>query len=58
MYRDSEDWELYNLETDPDQNTNLYHQPGRESILCNLLRSYSQTRMKLESSVAPRHAFA
>ncbi|MFW5829603.1 MAG: sulfatase/phosphatase domain-containing protein, partial [Planctomycetota bacterium] len=57
-YRDDDDWELYDLQEDPDQYQNLWRQNGHHKLKQQLMTCLIRTRMRLESCVAPRHAFA
>ncbi|MFW5846177.1 MAG: sulfatase, partial [Planctomycetota bacterium] len=58
MYRDQDDWECYDLQADPDQHRNLWGDPTQQALHADLLRCHAQTRMRLESVVAPRTVFA
>ncbi len=57
-YRDDEDWEMYDLDNDPDQLVNLWRQPDQEATKRELLAALARTHMRLQSCVAPRNAFA
>ena len=58
IYRDSDDGELYNLKTDPDQYANLWSDERNQSVKLQLIQKLCQQKMKDIGHLPPRKAFA
>ena len=58
LYEHTEEGELYDLTTDPDQYTNLWNEPAMQSVRADLLQQFLQRRMTQECTQAPRVSFA
>lgn len=58
IYDGSDEGELYDMDSDPDQYRNLWSLPEQQSLKSELLLKLAQTRMKSEGTRCPRTAFA
>jgi arylsulfatase A-like enzyme len=61
FFLDPEEWELYDLKTDPDESNNLYGKPGSEEITKHLkerlqaLRSETNDTLEYKPTGIPKH---
>lgn len=58
VYRDQDDGELYDLEQDPDQYSNLWNKPEFAGIKAELMHRFVQFNMRKEGYAHDRKAFA
>lgn len=57
LYRDQDWGELYDLQSDPDQYSNLWNRPGYAALQMELLQRFVQFEMKKEGHVHDRVSF-
>ena len=58
VYRDGTDGELFDLEKDPGEVNNLWHDPQAGSLKCELLHEFMQATLQSEQTRMPRIAGA
>ena len=58
VYRDSDEGELYDLDADPDQYTNLWDASDAATLKSKLLLKLARTTMAREGRIRPRQSFA
>jgi len=58
LYRDSDQGELYDLRSDPDQYDNLWEREEYRQVRAALLQQAVQKQLQREGRVAPRQSFA
>ncbi len=52
FYRDIDEWELYNLDTDPDELHNLYGKPGTEKVTKRLMKELIKLQKQYDDTEA------
>ncbi|MFP4106767.1 MAG: sulfatase-like hydrolase/transferase [Phycisphaerae bacterium] len=58
VYRSTDDGELFDLQEDPGEVNNLWHEPDAQEIKKDLLLKFMQARMESEQTLMPRIAGA
>lgn len=58
VYRDGTDGELFDLEQDPDEHRNLWHEPEAQSLKAELFHEFLQACLQYEQTRMPRIAGA
>ncbi|MDR2039310.1 MAG: sulfatase [Bacteroidales bacterium] len=56
FYDDIDEWELYDLQEDPHEMNNLYHQPGKESIIRKMKEELIKLQIQYDDPVMNRNS--
>ena len=55
FYNDIDVWELYDLQTDPNELHNLYGQPGMEKVTKQLMKRLKQLQIQYDDPILEKY---
>ena len=54
FYNDIDEWELYDLQTDPMEMHNLYNEPGHEALIDSLRAELTKLQVQYDDPIRPQ----
>ena len=54
FYNDIDEWELYDLQTDPMEMHNLYNEPGHEALIDSLRAELTKLQVQYDDPICPQ----